>query len=145
MLSCYHHWLSDYFRFIRPNRTWGWTTTTRGEEDYLELEEEEEEEDGLLDDDKDMVSHNEVTLDHDEVTLDIDMDEVQSVPSTTLYIMDELKLGSEWRQHQQRHGWIGIGVNDDSVNIVMDELELELNDDSNKIEHWGSREMSKKK
>ena len=107
--------------------------------------EEEEEEDGLLDDDKDMVSHNEVTLDHDEVTLDIDMDEVQSVPSTTLYIMDELKLGSEWRQHQQRHGWIGIGVNDDSVNIVMDELELELNDDSNKIEHWGSREMSKKK
>ena len=47
--------------------------------------------------------------------------------------MDELKLGSEWRQHQQRHGWIGIGVNDDSVNIVMDELELELNDDSNKL------------
>ena len=38
------------------------------------------------------------------------------------------------RYRQQRHGQIGIGVNDDSVNIVMDELELELNDDSNKIE-----------
>jgi hypothetical protein len=73
--------------------------------------------------------------------------------------MDELELGSEWRQCQQRHGrigkwmttvsttsWKNWEVNDDSVNnvnIVMDELELELNDDSNKIEHWGSRDMSR--
>ena len=44
-----------------------------------------------------------LTLNHDEVTLDNNMDEIQSVPSTTSYVMDK--------------------------------FELELNDDSNKIEH----------